>query len=94
MRKWREEHPMTAAWNIHKWNAKQRGIKVEWNRQEFFLFCFLTGYHILRKDGLTIDRENCFLGYSLSNCQTLSHHENSIKGSIIERWLKHRKKVA
>lgn len=91
MREWRERHPMVDAWNNHRFNAKKRGIAVEWNYDEFKLFCEITGYHILRKNGLTIDRENCLLGYNLKNCQVLSHYDNSVKGSRIEKWIKQKK---
>lgn len=90
-RKWREEHPIAAAWQIHKHNAKQRGIPVEWTFPEFAEFCERTNYDQLRKQGMTIQRDNCLAGYSLENCSgLLPHAENSELGWRKERWIKHR----
>lgn len=90
-RKWRAEHPIADAWQVHKWNAKQRGIPVEWTRDEFAEFCERTGYDQLRKDGMTIQRDDCLRGYSLANCPgLLPHGENSQIGATFDRRRKRR----
>jgi hypothetical protein len=83
----REKQARWREWHTHKWNAKKRGKKVLWTREEFALFCFETGYHLLRFDGYSIDRIKHREGYSLSNCQLLTQLQNSIKGGF-ERWLR------
>lgn len=81
MRRWRERHPLLAAWHAHRWNAKQRGIPVIWTMEEFAAFCEETGYHLIRCDGWTIDRIDARLGYFIGNCQLLTLSENSAKGA-------------
>ncbi len=88
MRAWRAKNPMAAAWQTHKQHAKKRGIPVVWTRAEFFEFCRRTSYHLTRKDGMTIERQDARLPYSLSNCTTLTFMENSTKGAQIDKWLK------
>lgn len=87
MRKWRAKHPVQAAWHAHLWNAKQRGIAVEWTFAEFEQFCRETNYHVTRREGMTIERKRATLGYSLDNCAVLPHQINSEKGSRIDRWM-------
>ena len=55
---WRLRHPILAAWQLHRSNAKVRNIEVKWTLEEFRQFCFETGYHLLRGDGWQIHREN------------------------------------
>ena len=56
MRRFRETHPITAAWWDHFHNSKKRGIAVLWSFEEFKKWCEETGYHLLRKDGWQIHR--------------------------------------
>jgi hypothetical protein len=86
-RAYRAAHPIRALWHRHRAKAKSRGIEVLWTFEEFQTFCLRTGYHVEVKNGLTIERENPLDGYSTNNCKTLTHLDNSIKGSIIDRWL-------
>lgn len=87
MRKWRKEQPIKAAWAIHKWNAKKRGILVLWDYYEFRLFCSWTGYHLIKGETV-IDRIDFQKGYSLENCRLLDRDWNSFRGTFIEKKLK------
>ena len=89
MRRWRENHPILATWHIHIANAKQRGIPVEWTKEEFYHFCECTGYHFLRKDGWTIDRIDATRGYSLVNCDLLKNEDNARKGYFERKFSRH-----
>ena len=80
--RWRERHPLCAAWHTHKWNASKNGHALLWTFDEFEQFCWDTGYHILRKDGYVIDRIESSEGYCLSNCQLLTKEENDYKGGL------------
>jgi hypothetical protein len=77
-KRWRENHPILAAWHIHLWNAKQRGIEVLWDFDEFVRFCAETGYHILRKDGYQIHRRGDIGPYEYGRV-------SMVKGEI-NRW--------
>ena len=83
--RWRARHPVLAAWHVHKWNAKKRGIAVHWTLEEFAMFCTTSGYHLLRADGYEIDRKNHHEAYSLDNCQLLTKLANGAKGGR-EGW--------
>lgn len=86
---WRQRHPVLALWHNHKHNAKNRGIKVEWSFDDFARFCEETGYHILVRDGWTIDRIRSREGYSYENCQLLTLTENVAKGNRERKSIYH-----
>jgi hypothetical protein len=79
MRRWRERHPVLAAWHAHLWNAKKRGIEIKWTLDEFSAFCAETGYHILRRDGWQIHRNGDIGPYALDRVFLVK--------SEINRWL-------
>ena len=80
-RRWRERHPHLAAWHHHLWCARSRGIRVEWEYEEFLQFCAMTGYIELLRDGWTIDRSEADQGYKLLNVQLLTRADNCGKGN-------------
>lgn len=86
VREWRNASPLRAAWHIHLWNAKQRGIPVVWSFWEFCEFCEVNDYVTAKKAGQTIHRLDHHEGYSADNCTMLSHEENSRLGYTVERW--------
>jgi hypothetical protein len=86
-REYRLRHPIRALWHKHRARAARRQIPVEWTFDEFQAFCLRTNYHNEVKNGLTIEREDALKGYSTANCTTLIHLDNSIKGSVIDKWL-------
>ncbi len=88
MRKWRSRNRIASLWQTHKMHAKRRRIAVIWTRAQFFEFCLRTDYHIKVAEGMTIERKEAAVGYSLDNCVMLTFDENSLKGAFIDRWLK------
>lgn len=79
---------MAAAWAAHVANAKTRGVAVEWTREDFFRFCEMTDYHILRSQGWTIERQDANKGYSIENCELATKKYNDAKGAFVDRWIK------
>jgi hypothetical protein len=81
-RKWRQKHPIKAAFNNLKQNAKRRGIWFDLTFQAFKRFCKDTAYVKLKgtgPDDMTIDRVIPAKGYVDGNLQMISKAENSIK---------------
>jgi hypothetical protein len=68
MREWRVRHPISDAWNSHRFHARKRGIAVLWDKEEFSEWCTLTGYHFLRFDGYEIHRIKREQPYFSENC--------------------------
>lgn len=83
---------MRATWNVHKWNAKRRGIPVHWTYFEFALFCSWTGYHLTHGE-TSIDRLDCLKGYSLENCTVIDFDLNSVKGSKVEKLIHEKRRL-
>jgi hypothetical protein len=83
---WAERHPIAYAWAIHRQNARQRGVTVEWTRDEFIAFCEITGYHLKKSDGYVIHRMNHNHGYSIDNCIIIPKQLNSELGNWEKKW--------
>lgn len=78
-RKWREEHPMEAAYLNLKHNSKRRGKVFALSFEEFRSFAIRTGY--VRKKGkqaesFHIDRIDESKGYYIGNLQVLTNSQN------------------
>lgn len=78
-RKWREKHPIKAAYYDLKTNARRRGKEFNLTLEEFTKFCIDTGYDEKRgrfADCLSIDRKRPEEGYSLDNIRAITVSEN------------------
>lgn len=87
---WRERHPLAAKFADHVRNARVRGIPVLWTREEFSMWCVLTGYHLL--DDHEIHRIGDTGPYSFDNCRCITKHENASLGGK-KKWMLHRMKM-
>lgn len=81
-RKFREAHPIAAAYRSLKDRAKQRGHQFELTLLQFEIFCLETDYIARRgktAESLSIDRIKGDEPYRLGNLQVLTLAENSRK---------------
>lgn len=65
-----------------KASAKRRGIPFDLTKGEFLVFCIEHNYHQRDNnnvDSLVVDRIDNTKGYTFSNIQAITHHENSLK---------------
>ena len=85
-RKWREKHPVEAAYITLKANAKRRGKPCTITLEDFKAFCYETDY-IAGKgrslNSLTIDCKINELGYVPGNIRPLPLIDNARKGKKV-----------
>ena len=85
--RWRIKHPMKAAYQTLKYNAKRRGKEFTITYEEFKLFAFKT--HLLTRRGVkstsySVDRIDNNKGYIEGNIQCLPLGKNVQKQRYLE----------
>lgn len=81
-KKWREKHPVKAAYAALKFNATRRKIFFDLTYEQFEKFAIETDYLAGKgrsKLSYTVDREIEEKGYTVGNLQLLTKSENSAK---------------
>ena len=84
-KEWREKHPMKAAYQTLKYNARRRGKEFDLTFEQFEKFAIETDYFIKKgksKKSYHIDRIDETKGYSIDNIQALENSKN------IKKYLK------
>ncbi len=91
---WRRTHPVAAQYARLKAKAKSRGKRFDLSKQDWALLCEQSGYHEGTVSscgdfrlGLSIDRINPRLGYTITNLRVIPMADNSGKGGGPDRQL-------
>lgn len=88
-RKYRERHPVKAAYYNLKSNAKRRGKDFDISLQDFERWCVETDYIYGKgrtQHSFTIDRIDNSAGYTIDNIRKISNSENAKKGTRQLGW--------
>lgn len=84
-KRFRAKYLIKYTFNKIKQRAKERGISFELTHEQFEKFCYKYKYIQKKgkeKDSYSIDRINCFEGYTLGNIRAITLSENGRKGVI------------
>lgn len=82
MRRWKDKHPLKAAFHSLRGHAKERGKDFSLTFEQFHTFCLNTDYMKMRGRttlSLHIDRKNNDEGYHAGNVQAITLIENNRK---------------